>query len=334
MNLTSILDRASKLRIAVVGDLIEDIYIFGDVTRISPEAPIPILNVTEHRRNWGGAGNVVENLKKLGVEVSFFYNDKHIPKKTRVMCGDHHLIRIDEEDTPKLVRWDDINYGLGYGISRKLFDCVIISDYGKGMINREVADEIISRCTQMNIPTVVDTKHQHNIFFAATLLKSNKKEWNDFITKRGSNESIWEFMHLGDIRNLVITNGERGMGYRHMDDGVELSGNVSGHKIDICDTCGAGDTVTAILGIMMALGEPLVNACELANIAAAEVCRHPGVHPISRQELINRYDLYPNHTSVQPIRLQSNAAEDKGAHQAHIPGENGRGDATDEARKE
>lgn len=332
MNLTSILERAGKLRIAVVGDLIHDRYIDGVVERISPEAPVPVLKITGTRKNPGGAGNVVENLKSLGIYTSFFYDRDNTIIKTRVMSGTHHLLRMDdEENSPKLVHWDDIDINLGYGIQHKKFDCVIMSDYGKGMLNRGVASTIIRLCNENGIPTVVDTKYQQNIFFSATVLKCNQKEWDTFQNNRTRSDSEWEYMQLGDIKNLVITNGDHGMHYRGFDGSLELSGNLPGYKIDICDTCGAGDTVTAILGMMAALGEPIGDACTLANIAASEVCRHPGVYPIHKHELIVRYnELYPNHAPVQPIRLQSDAAEAQNSDQADLEGANGRGHAADE----
>lgn len=290
MNLTKILERAGKLRIAVVGDLIHDRYIDGIVERISPEAPVPVLKITGTRENPGGAGNVVENLKSLGIYTSFFYDRDNTIIKTRVMSGTHHILRMDdEESTPKLVHWDDIDMNLGYGIQHKKFDCVIMSDYGKGMLNRGVASTIIRLCNENNIPTVVDTKYQQNIFFSATVLKCNKREWDHFRENRARSESEWEFMKAADLTNLVITNGDHGMQYRGFDDDLELSGNVAGYKINICDTCGAGDTVTAILGMMAALGEPIGDACTLANIAASEVCRHPGVFSITKRDLNKRY---------------------------------------------
>lgn len=288
INLTEILERAGNLRIAVVGDMIHDRYIDGVIDRISPEAPVPILRITGTRENPGGAGNVVENLKGLGCQVSFFYDDKNVILKTRVMSGTHHILRMDDEDEPKLMHWDDIDINLGYGIQHKKFDCVIMSDYGKGMLNREVTSNIIRLCNDNDIPTVVDTKYQHGIFFSATLIKSNKKEWDAMIKKRATREEEWQWMKLGDISNLVITHGDHGMQYWGFDGNFELSGNVPGHQITICDTCGAGDTVTAVLGMMLALKAPIDQACELANIAASEVCRHPGVYAIKRSDLLHR----------------------------------------------
>lgn len=290
MNLQNILEQASKLKIAVVGDLIEDIYIIGDVKRISPEAPVQIVSVTEHRTNWGGAGNVVENLKGLGVEVSFFFNEVDVPKKTRIMSGNHHLLRIDEERDPILQRWDDIDICLGYGIENQKYNCVVVSDYSKGMISTDVAANLITLCMENKIPVVVDTKNQHHLFDNVHLLKCNYAEWERYKDKINAHDGVWQYMYQNQIDNLVVTHGQHGMAYHGFDsERDELTGYLPAHPVAIADTCGAGDTVTAVLAVMTALGEPIDKSCELANIAASEVCRWPGVKAINKEDLMKRY---------------------------------------------
>lgn len=335
---TELMNRAGSLRIAVVGDLIHDRYIDGIVERISPEAPVPILKITGTRENPGGAGNVVENLKGLGCQVSFYYDEKNHIIKTRIMSGTQHILRMDDEDEPKWMRWDDINYGLGYGISRGKFDCVILSDYGKGMISEEVAKTVIEMCEKQSIPVVVDSKKNLEFFGGATIVKCNKKEWDAFQKQTPGTDSVWDFMRNWEIKNMVITNGDRGMQYWGFDGGLELSGNIPGNKVDICDTCGAGDTVTAVLGVMMALDEGIDDACKIANVAASEVCRHPGVYAIKKADLIkftepqptNGHNIQTNNASVHPIRLQSDATADQSSDQANLEGADGGGDAADE----
>lgn len=285
IDINSFLREASKLRIAVVGDLILDRYIFGEVTRISPEAPVQILKITGTRENPGGAGNVVENLKGLGCEVSSFYGEG-TPIKTRIMAGDHHLLRMDDEDAPKWMHWDDMNdIGLGYGVKSGKYNCVVISDYGKGTISSEVAVELINLCVENDVPIVVDSKQKLGMFTGATIVKCNIKEW-------AAQGIIGPFGWMKDhaIPNLIVTEGDKGMEYYGHDGSLELSGYVPGLKTEICDVCGAGDTVTAILGICQAIGMTISAACELANIAASEVCRHPGVHSITKEELIRRFN--------------------------------------------
>lgn len=285
MNIHDILSNASKLRIGIIGDYIVDKYVTGEVKRVSPEAPVLILKVTGVRANPGGAGNVVENLRGLGIQTSFFHQ-KDIPVKTRVMSGTHHLLRMDEENEPQWQEWDDVDIGLGYGIENKKFDCVIISDYGKGCISKSVSDEVIQRCNQHKVPIVVDTKDQHDIFYGATIIKSNMGEWHSFLGRRLDYHGGAHFLQSKSVENLVITDGSRGI-WHH--DQEFNTAHIAGIETEICDPCGAGDTVTAILGIMMAMGHSIREACELANIAAAYVCTKPGVYAIQKDDLIKRF---------------------------------------------
>lgn len=279
MDIHKILERASTLRIAVVGDLILDRYIIGDVNRISPEAPVPVVHLTHTRENPGGAGNVAENLKGLGCQVSFFHQPNP-PIKTRVMSGNHHLLRIDDEDEPIWVRWDDIDIGLGYGLENNKYDIVILSDYSKGMLSAEVIREVIGRCKTHDIPVVVDSKHKLGDFIEASLVKCNKKEWDRFTTKS-------PYQYLGEyfVDDIVITDGPNGMeGYNHS------HYNVDGLKINLNDSCGAGDTVISVLAVMKALKYGLNESIILANIAGSAVCMHPGVTPITKELLIKRFN--------------------------------------------
>lgn len=286
MNVTEILDRAFSLRIAVVGDLIHDKYIDGVIDRISPEAPVPILRITGTRENWGGAGNVVRNLEGLGCNVEFFYDKNNRIEKTRVMSGNHHILRIDDEEEPRWMQWAGVDPQLIHGIKSKEFDCVVLSDYGKGMISYDVAYKLIGLCNDNNIPTVVDTKKQLHIMRHATLVKCNHKE---FEAQRPNSRLIVEWMKDFDIHHMVVTNGERGITYTTVNGDFIYMGNIIGIPVVISDVCGAGDTVTAVLAVCLAQSkdiDSIEDACNLANIAAAEVCKHPGVYPIKREDLL------------------------------------------------
>ena len=201
------------------------------------------------------------------------------------------------------------------------------------MLSKNVVKKIIEICITSNTPVIVDTKDHHGMYAGANVLKCNRKEWLSHLG-RGIVDSEWHFLNLGGLDSLVVTDGDKGMQYWSDIDGLQMSGNVPGCRIDICDTCGAGDTVTAVLGIMTALGEGIDKACEVANVAAAEVCRHPGVYPIHKHDLIIRYnEIYPNNAPVQSLRLQSDATEDKGSYQADFKGADGGGDAGTEERR-
>lgn len=285
MNIHDILSKASKLRIAVVGDFITDRYIQGTVDRISPEAPVQVLKVKSTRANPGGAGNVAENLRGLGVAVSLFYDEKNVPTKTRIMCGPHHLLRLDEESDPQWMDFENIDIGLDYGILHGKFDCVIISDYRKGMISENVAREVIGRCVNRGIPVVVDTKDHLEQFAEATVVKCNHKEWLAY-SESVTGQSVGHLMLNWGISNIVVTRGQHGIDYWESEGQF---GTIPGIPVDYCDACGAGDTVIGVIGMMIAMGYSVQEACELANIAAAYVCTKPGVYAIQKDDLIKRF---------------------------------------------
>lgn len=277
MNIADILERASSLRIAVVGDYIEDRYIIGEMTRISPEAPVPIVKIKETRTAHGGAGNVLNNIMNL-VDFAYLFRDvKTGTVKTRVMVDNHHILRIDEESDPVYRELSSFHWGetLLQGISKNEYDCVVISDYHKGVVSYQVAQSIIFACNLKNIPVVVDAKKDFHKFKNATVLKCNKQEAKD-ITHSA-------MVHELRLVNFIVTMGEIGMSL-YYDNGRE---GFAAKKVDSVDVCGAGDTVTAILAIMVALKYPIGCACELANAAAAEACRHPGVYAITKKDLLN-----------------------------------------------
>lgn len=280
-NINDIIARASRLKICVIGDLVLDRYVNGDVERISPEAPVPILKAKSFHANPGGAGNVVENLRGLGIETSFFHQPD-VPVKTRVMSGSHHLLRMDEENEPRWMRWEDIPGELGQSIIEKKYDCVIISDYGKGMVPEEVAWEIIGRCFNHSVPVVVDSKGSFHNFAEATVVKCNESEWERYYETTGNSRG--ELFYKFSVENIVMTLGKDGIAYWTSQGKCDT---LPGIPVVTSDPCGAGDTVTAILGMMVALGYGIPEACELANAAAAEVCRHPGVYPIRKEDLLN-----------------------------------------------
>lgn len=288
MNIENILEQASKLRIAVVGDYITDRYLIGEVNRISPEAPVQVLDLKETRENPGGAGNVTANLRGLGVQVSEFYG-KHKPIKTRVMAGNHHIIRIDDETEPYWMKWDEVEIGLGYGIMYDKFDAVVISDYGKGMVSTEVARQIIHQCygRPNQIPVIVDAKRDFDKFGTASIIKCNNMEATQIEVGNFRN-----FATRFDVEHFVVTDGGNGISAVNQYDQII---DAEGFHINICDTCGAGDTVTAVLAMMKCLWRKgivtgIKPAIELANIAASEVCRHPGVKPINKELLIKRFN--------------------------------------------
>jgi rfaE bifunctional protein kinase chain/domain len=298
--LENIIQNASKLKIAVIGDFIEDRYIIGDVDRISPEAPVPVVKVTNYKSTPGGAGNVFMNLVEMGVEAHLFCDIGHLRDdikssagmsiesmlhltrrqhcvKTRVMSGNHHMVRFDDEIVPVWRDYADMKWRDDFEAWLLDWDAVIISDYHKGLVSDDVAERVINLCEQYKVPVIVDAKRDFGRFERCTLFKCNSKEWD------ASGYTLMELLQKLDIKELVVTEGARGL---FTFNGMTAV-TIEGHKIPIVDTCGAGDTVTAVLAVCKALKIEIDMAgAAFANRLAAEVCKHPGVYPITREDLI------------------------------------------------
>lgn len=314
MDINQILDRASKLKIAVIGDLIIDHYIYGTVDRISPEAPVPVLVRGDMKTTLGGAGNVLMNLIGLGVDAELFCNfignpfwdpilyDKiHCHEypgsiKTRVMCGNHHLLRIDEEIPWKQLSFLNANQFSWWQdfMDRFLtFDVIILSDYNKGVCSDSVATtvkalQVMARGDNKFIRLIADAKRDYSKYRGYDILKCNKKEAEDNhvfeIEGLDILKSIsWTVVTLGDEGILALSHPKEGWG--NFTEIMSL-----GHKVNIVDVCGAGDTVTAALSIMLPEAYSIEEAMDLANIAASEVCKYPGVVPITKDLLLKRME--------------------------------------------
>lgn len=328
MNITKILDQASKLKIAVIGDFIEDRYLNGSVDRISPEAPVPILLNPTLTSAAGGAGNVYRNLCNLGVTTHLycnaliagdpndpfnseilqhdngvaFVNENTHAIKTRLMAGSHHILRYDEEITSDQIEWLTFkNFAWWEELQNNVagYDCIVFSDYGKGVVSDSLINGVMELALKYGVPVVVDAKKDFQRYKGATVMKCNKKEWD---AKDGRKSP-------DDFKNWVVTLGANGMFYYDPKD-TSIT-HIEGIPVNIVDVCGAGDTVTAVIAMIIGMSllnqtllsieehgklveNPIVIACELANIAAAEVCSHPGVYPITKEDLVRMFNEVKN----------------------------------------
>lgn len=298
MDTQGIIDKAKDLKIAVIGDFMLDRYIMSDVDRISPEAPVLVALMKDTHAKPGGAGNVYMNLCNLGVQTYLFCDAKdpysvskfmdrpngHLyiqqgtnAVKTRIMSRGHHILRIDDEQPYDQIVWkgyEQMDWQKSFEELLPTFDVVVISDYNKGVISDSVAKSVIALCINAGKPVVVDAKKDFYRFKGATILKCNDKEAGD-VDRYTMNDKH-------GIEYFIVTCGEAGISLYNNGYGEGFNG----HRVDIVDICGAGDTVTAILAIGIKLD--IKDCIRLANIAASEVCTHPGVHPIVMDDLVNR----------------------------------------------
>jgi len=297
--------RKKKPYIAVIGDVMIDHYIWGTCERISPEAPVQIVSNKEESILLGGAGNVVSNLVALEAKVSLYSiigDDKNamllknlvntLPltsikliseaertttKKSRIIASNQQILRLDEESTTPINPQSEDSLLAQFIANIKNYDAILLSDYGKGVLTPTLTQKIITLANEINIPVLIDPKgHDYQKYSGATLITPNKKE-----AMLASKITITNTQSLSDAlhyfkKNLhltyaIITLSEDGIGL--LDTSIHTIPTVAR---DVFDVTGAGDTVLASLGVALASGIDIVNACKFSNKAAAVVVAKVG----------------------------------------------------------
>ncbi|MBZ0220314.1 MAG: D-glycero-beta-D-manno-heptose-7-phosphate kinase [Candidatus Methylomirabilis sp.] len=312
----AIIEKFKRARILVVGDLIMDHFIWGKVKRISPEAPVPVVEVTSESIMLGGAANVVNNIHSLGgrsLVTGVIGNDsdgkklvaslkgKGIPAegivtdrkrpttiKTRIIAHHQQVVRfdrelrdkIDPEATDKVLKY--------IKKAARAADIVVVSDYAKGLVTQRLMDETNSLCLDMGRPVAVDPKVEHFDFYrGSTIVTPNNLE-----ASQGSgieitnNESLHRagqalFGRLG-CQALLITRGENGMSL--FEPGRET--HIPTVAQEVFDVSGAGDTVISALALALAAGASYREAAVLANFAAGVVVGKIGTATLTPAELL------------------------------------------------
>ena len=307
-------------RVVIIGDLIVDRYISGDVSRISPEAPIPVLAASSSELRLGGAGNVAANLRAMEAEViivgvvgddshgSFLrqlfeaegigtggvISDGSRPtiEKTRMMSGVQQMLRVDWEDTRPI---DSVVLArMLEAIPRELegADAVVLSDYGKGTLTQEVIELAIAEAQARSIPVLVDPKGaDFSRYAGATLVTPNRKEAELALGRELSGlgdlpGAADELIAAASLAQVVITLGGDGIYFRARDGA--LDGRIPTQARAVFDVTGAGDTVVAHLAFHLGAGLELKAAVTLANHAAGIVVAKLGTHSVTRSELFER----------------------------------------------
>ena len=310
------LKKFAQCRILVVGDLMLDRYLWGDVERISPEAPIPVVHIRKKSDVPGGAGNVVSNLVNLGCSVvvtgvrgndmagkllnQILQNLKvqtHIPidserptvTKTRIVSHGQQLLRVDEEEFFALSEYMESK--IIKLVNNNLPECnaVILSDYGKGVLkNRELTQTIINLAKENNIPVIVDPKGRDwERYRGATCVTPNtrelEKEYGDTLTEEGQlTEAMRRVLTEYNFGWLIVTRGPLGMCVMNHENAPIFVPTVARQVYDVS---GAGDTVVATLALGVSSGLSFLDSAKLANLAAGIVVGKIGTQPICLFEL-------------------------------------------------
>jgi rfaE bifunctional protein kinase chain/domain len=311
----------SSMKAVIVGDVMLDTYWWGNVERISPEAPVPVVVLDQKELRMGGAGNVALNTASLGASTTVFSvigndddgrslvnllekynincnqivisNDRITTNKTRVISRNQHMLRLDAEMTR------DINKDEEAVLIKKFTDfveaenpsVVIFEDYNKGVLTASGIEQMMTVCLKNNIVTTVDPKRKNFFSFKnATIFKPNLKEVKDGLNVLldDVNEAFLNDIHL-QLKNVLqhsislITLSEKGVFFK--DD--HTSKIIPTHIRSIADVSGAGDTVIAVASLVYAATKDIAFAAAMANIAGGLVCEEVGTVAINRQKLFN-----------------------------------------------
>lgn len=321
-----------QLKILVVGDLMIDIYLKGEVSRVSPEAPVPVVLVKEQEYRLGGAGNVINNILALGgqvyclscigkdehgnwlkkqledekVDIRFLFRtgDRPTITKTRVTAQNQQLLRYDEEihePVPQAI-YEDIKQKAANILEDA--DAVILSDYGKGMITTEISQCIIKAARDKQIPVFVDPKGtDYSKYAGATVCTPNFKEFREAVGHKPKTEEEIrldgiELCKKCDFDYVLLTRSEKGMSLingkgRTKDDYPALAK-------EVVDVTGAGDTSISMFSMAFTAGYSLPECCRLANIAASVVVSRFGAVAATMEDVRENMhtDLWDNHKVV------------------------------------
>ena len=312
----NIIRRFADCRVLVVGDLMIDEYVWGEVDRISPEAPVPIVSVIREDLTLGGAGNVVNNLRALGGQVAvagvvgtaddgnrmieMFTRlaadcrgvvqeaERPTTRKTRIIASSQHVLRVDRE-TKRDISAASFD-GLVAFIEATLpnIDIVLVSDYNKGLVTQSLMTRITAAAHTHGKYVIVDPKGlDYTRYRGATLLTPNRKEASlasgiDITDDASLEKAAARIMAAADLEKLLITLGKNGMAL--FEAGRPIY-RIATRARQVYDVSGAGDTVLSVLGLALGLGASFQEGIKMANAAAGVVVGKVGTAPISIAEL-------------------------------------------------
>ncbi len=316
IDINGLLDSIKKVHILVIGDLMLDRYVFGTVERLSPEAPVPIMQLTSITETLGGAGNVLRNLCSLGAKTSFISTvgtDKEgrilarmigktkvhettligIPNrsstvKTRFIANGQHLLRTDIENTEPINPNIKKDILIAVKNSIKSCDALILSDYGKGVLEEQVIYKIIQNAQKHKKPVIVDPKGLNfSIYKGSTIITPNTYEASAATRLPTKTQNEVQncgntLINSGIAKMVLITQGSLGMTLINKNGSIHFKAE----NREVYDVSGAGDTVVATLAAAYATGIGPTKSAKLANIAAGIVVGKIGTAVTLPEEII------------------------------------------------
>lgn len=316
-----VIESFSGRRVLVVGDAMVDRFVWGEVDRISPEAPVPVVRVERESDRPGGAANVAANLASLGAAALLAAAvgtdeaaaalrallesegiepllvpeaSRATPLKTRVIARSQQVVRVDRESAqPVSERTRAELEALVLGALPRV-DAVVISDYDKGVVGPELLRAVLPRARQAGLPVVVDPKPRNFLHYEpATVVAPNQREaaslaGAEIRTDGECLEAARAVLERLDVRSVLVTRGPQGMLLLERDREPRW---IPTAAQEVFDVTGAGDTVAAVVALGVAAGASLREAAELANYAAGIVVGKVGTATVSPHELLARVGI-------------------------------------------
>ncbi|MBC8510362.1 MAG: D-glycero-beta-D-manno-heptose-7-phosphate kinase [Cryomorphaceae bacterium] len=318
MDFNTLFQGFNNKKVLIVGDSMIDAYMWGEVNRMSPEAPVPVVEVKKHENRLGGAANVALNLKALGAnpilcsvigagergvlfeklmkesnlstEGILSTNKRKTTIKTRVIAENKHQLRIDEEETSPIEQVEEF-LKLTISLINDI-DVIILQDYNKGVLTPEIIERVIDSANKKGIPTIVDPKKLNfNSYKNCTIFKPNLAEIKagmqvDFDTNNIAEieKATSELRKKLSAKGILLTLSERGM---CINSEKEFK-HTPAFKRNIIDVSGAGDTVISVASLCLASNMDYTDLSVLSNLAGGIVCEEVGVVPINKEKLLTQ----------------------------------------------
>lgn len=306
-------------KIAVIGDMMLDCYFWGDVKRISPEAPVPVVEIDDEFFRFGGAANVALNIQTLGavpyplgiigndndgkifsslieekgIDSSGLLIDNSRPTtaKSRVIAGMQHIVRIDKESKISISKKIEDKLLEKLESNIKFLDAVILQDYNKGVLTPRLIEKVIELAQKNKVTVTVDPKFDNFFKYAnVTVFKPNRKETEDVLGARLDNDDAinkagHKLLEKLNAKYVLLTLGEKGIAL--FERGKKKENRIPTKARKVSDVSGAGDTVISTLTVALASGAKINEAAYLANYAGGLVCEEIGIVPINKDKLFN-----------------------------------------------
>lgn len=314
-----------NLNVLIVGDVMIDRYLIGKVSRISPEAPVPVVDLVRSEDRLGGAANVALNIKALGATPWLFsvigkdtegvhflrlmteanlqtrgivqIKDRPTTLKSRIMAGTQQMMRLDSETTEDLKEGDARSFleKIRNFLDIKKVDIIVFQDYNKGVLSERVIREVMLEAIKRDIPTVVDPKKKNFLAYRkATIFKPNLKEIRESapfdikITAESLEKAAEWLRETLDCTKTMITLSEKGI-FLSTKNSEEKGKIYPTQQRNIYDVCGAGDTVVSVATLALASNATDADIALLSNLAGSQVCEYVGVVPVNLTQLKAEY---------------------------------------------